>query len=57
MMAGHTMLKVFGGFVISLGFIGGWLPLKFFSCFTGLEILGGFFTSLCFCNFNMYLFK
>ena len=24
MMAGHTMLKVFGGFVISLGLIGGW---------------------------------
>ena len=29
MMAGHTMLKVFGGFVISLGLIGGWLPLSF----------------------------
>ncbi len=27
MMAGHTMLKVFGGFVISLGLLGGWLPL------------------------------
>ena len=25
MMAGHTMLKVFGGFVISLGILGGWL--------------------------------
>ena len=24
MMAGHTMLKVFGGFVISLGLLGGW---------------------------------
>ena len=29
MMAGHTMLKVFGGFVISLGLLGGWLPLSF----------------------------
>ena len=29
MMAGHTMLKVFGGFVISLGILGGWLPLSF----------------------------
>ena len=29
MMAGHTMLKVFGGFVISLGLLGGWLPLGF----------------------------
>ena len=24
MMAGHTMLKVFGGFVVSLGLLGGW---------------------------------
>ena len=29
MMAGHTMMKVFGGFVISLGIVGGWLPLGF----------------------------
>ena len=29
MMAGHTMLKVFGGFVISLGLVAGWLPLTF----------------------------
>ena len=29
MMAGHTMMKVFGGFVISLGVVGGWLPLSF----------------------------
>ena len=28
MMAGHTMMKVFGGFVISLGLVGGWLPLS-----------------------------
>ena len=27
MMAGHTMMKVFGGFVVSLGIVGGWLPL------------------------------
>ena len=26
MMAGHTMLKVFGGFVFSLGLVGGWFP-------------------------------
>ena len=30
MMAGHTMMKVFGGFVVSLGIVGGWLPLSFF---------------------------
>ena len=39
MMAGHTMLKVFGGFVISLGILGGWLPLSFSIALTGLEVL------------------
>ena len=42
MMAGHTMLKVFGGFVISLGILGGWLPLSFSVALTGLEILVAF---------------
>ena len=39
MMAGHTMLKVFGGFVVMLGAIGGWAPLGFMVAFTGLEVL------------------
>ena len=56
MMAGHTMLKVFGGFVISLGLIGGWLPLVF-GCSNWIGDFSGLFTSICFCNFNMYLFK
>jgi F-type H+-transporting ATPase subunit a len=38
MMAGHTMLKVFGGFVISLGLFLGWAPLIFIVALTGLEI-------------------
>lgn len=38
MMAGHTMLKVFGGFVVGLGVAGGWAPLAFMVAFTGLEI-------------------
>jgi len=42
MMAGHTMLKVFGSFVISLGLLGGWLPLSFSVALTGLEILVAF---------------
>lgn len=37
MMAGHAMLKVFGGFVVALGFVGGWLPLTFIVALTGLE--------------------
>ena len=38
MMAGHTMLKVFAGFVIALGVLGGWAPLAFVVALTGLEI-------------------
>ncbi|MDX1580159.1 MAG: F0F1 ATP synthase subunit A, partial [Alphaproteobacteria bacterium] len=38
MMAGHTMLKVFAGFVISLGALAGWAPLAFLVALTGLEI-------------------
>ena len=38
MMAGHTMLKVFAGFVVALGFLGGWAPLAFVVALTGLEI-------------------
>lgn len=38
MTAGHTMMKVIAGFVISLGYIGGWLPLLFLVVLTGFEI-------------------
>jgi F-type H+-transporting ATPase subunit a len=48
MMAGHTMLKVFGGFVISLGLLGGWLPLGFSVALTGLEILVAFLQAYVF---------
>ena len=52
MMAGHTMLKVFAGFIVS--FIGAGLglagiaPLLFMVCFTGLEILVAFLQALIF---------
>ncbi len=48
MMAGHTMLKVFGGFVISLGVLGGLLPLSFTVALTGLEILIAFLQAYVF---------
>ena len=48
MMAGHTMLKVFGGFVISLGLVAGWLPLSFSVALTGLEILVAFLQAYVF---------
>ena len=37
MMAGHTMLKVFGGFVVALGLFG-FMPLALIVALTGLEI-------------------
>ena len=48
MLAGHTMMKVFGGFVISLGIVGGWLPLSFSVALTGLEILVAFLQAYVF---------
>ena len=48
MMAGHTMLKVFGGFVVSLGILGGWLPLSFSVALIGLEILVAFLQAYVF---------
>jgi len=38
MMAGHTMLKVIAGFVVSLGILGGWAPLSLLVVLTGFEI-------------------
>ena len=48
MMAGHTMLKVFSGFVILMGFLGGWLPLAVMVAFPGLEILIAFLQAYVF---------
>lgn len=48
MMAGHTMLKVFGTFVVGLGLIGGWAPLAFMVAFTGLEVLVAFLQAYVF---------
>jgi F-type H+-transporting ATPase subunit a len=38
MTAGHTMLKVISGFIVSLGFALGWLPFAFVLVLTGFEI-------------------
>ena len=55
MMAGHTMLKVFGGFVVSLGVLGGGL-LSFSVALTGLEILVAFLQAYVFAILT-HLFK
>jgi F-type H+-transporting ATPase subunit a len=48
MLAGHTMLKVFGGFVVMLGVYAGWAPLAFIVAFTGLELLIAFLQAYVF---------
>jgi len=48
MLAGHTMLKVFGGFVVMLGVLAGWAPLAFLIAFTGLELLIAFLQAYVF---------
>ena len=48
MLAGHTMLKVFGGFVVMLGIYAGWAPLAFIVAFTGLELLIAFLQAYVF---------
>ena len=48
MLAGHTMLKVFGGFVVMLGLIAGWAPLAFIVVFTALELLIAFLQAYVF---------
>ena len=52
MMAGHTLLKVIGGFVFVLGansyVIGGALPLAFLVALTGLEIVIAFLQAYVF---------
>lgn len=47
MLAGHTLLKVFAGFVISLG-VAGVLPLAFVVALTGLEFVIAFLQALVF---------
>ncbi|MAV82252.1 MAG: F0F1 ATP synthase subunit A [Pelagibacteraceae bacterium] len=47
MLAGHTLLKVFAGFVSALGFLG-ILPLVFIVALTGLEILIAFLQAYVF---------
>lgn len=48
MLAGHTMLKVFGAFVVGLGALGGWAPLAFMVGLTGLEVLVAFLQAYVF---------
>ena len=48
MLAGHTLLKVFAGFVVSLGIVAGWVPLAFIVALTGLEIVIAFLQAFVF---------
>lgn len=48
MMAGHTMLKVFAGFVVSLGLLGGWAPLVMDIALIAFELLVAFLQAYVF---------
>jgi F-type H+-transporting ATPase subunit a len=48
MLAGHTMLKIFGGFVVGLGIVAGWAPLVFIVALIGLEFLIAFLQAFVF---------
>ena len=48
MMAGHTMMKVFAGFVVILGLYGGWAPLLVDVALTGFEVLIAFLQAYVF---------
>jgi len=48
MMAGHTMMKVFAGFIIPLGFLGGWAPLGVDVALTAFEFLVAFLQAYVF---------
>ncbi|MCG8512485.1 MAG: F0F1 ATP synthase subunit A [Rhodospirillales bacterium] len=48
MMAGHTMMKVFAGFVVPLGILGGWAPLTVDVALTAFEFLVAFLQAYVF---------
>lgn len=48
MMAGHTMMKVFAGFVVPLGILGGWAPLSVDVALTAFEFLVAFLQAYVF---------
>jgi F-type H+-transporting ATPase subunit a len=48
MMAGHTMMKVFAGFIIPLGILGGWAPLTVVVALTAFEFLVAFLQAYVF---------
>ena len=55
--AGHTMLKVFAGFVVSLGIGAGILPLAFVVALTGLEFLIAFLQAYVFTILTCFYIK
>ena len=57
MMAGHAMLKVFGGFVVALGILGGWLPLAVMVGVTALEVLVAFLQAFVFVMLTVIYFN
>jgi F-type H+-transporting ATPase subunit a len=47
MTAGHTLLKVFAGFVVAMG-VGGFIPLAAVVALTGIELIVAFLQAFVF---------
>ena len=54
MLAGHTLLKVFAGFVVPLGFLAG-CSLCLYCCTNWFRNINRFFAGVCICNFNLFI--
>ena len=48
MLAGHTMLKVFGGFAVMLGILAGWAPIALIFALNALELIIAFLQAYVF---------
>jgi F-type H+-transporting ATPase subunit a len=48
MLAGHTMLKVFGGFAVMLGILAGWAPIVLIFALNALELIIAFLQAYVF---------
>jgi F-type H+-transporting ATPase subunit a len=48
MMAGHMVLKLFGGFTVAIGVLGFWAPFMFMIFFTAFEIFVAFLQAYVF---------
>ncbi len=56
MLAGHTLLKVFAGFVVSMPFFTGSFSFSFHCSFNRIRNFNCFFASICVCNTDVFIY-